>query len=440
MNLISPSKNIFHTFRQNVLGMMLQFLSIYMIVKLYGAEGNGEYAIALLLPALLTSFLSLGLPTSMVYFLSSKRIATKEARKVTFYVATPLCILGGGGAFYLIHFQPQLFNNIEISLLLWALLIFPLGLFQTLLLGIMQGKQDFLNYNRVKLVQPSLFLLLIIISFYFAETPEISLALKSYVASSFVSLVLISVLVHKMAQNEGDIKKTSYSHKIEMLKYGLKSHLSNILAFVNYKSDIFLVFYFTNSQITGVYVLAAQLSEKLWVFSQSISTVLFPRLSSIDDNLGNKEELTSFACRLTIFITLCVGIIGFMLSVPLATVIFGEEFGLVPLIILILLPGIVAMAGSRVIANDIASRGRPELNLYGSVVVVIVNIIGNLILIPLLGVLGAGIATSAAYILNLVIRVLIFNRYCNGSAICALIINKQDFRVVLRLTRALLKG
>ncbi|WP_269851929.1 oligosaccharide flippase family protein [Methanosarcina horonobensis] len=48
----------------------------------------------------------------------------------------------------------------------------------------------------------------------------------------------------------------------ECLGYGWKAHLSNILAFVNYRADLFLVNFFLTPAATGIYLIAVQIAEK----------------------------------------------------------------------------------------------------------------------------------------------------------------------------------
>jgi Na+-driven multidrug efflux pump len=65
-----------------------------------------------------------------------------------------------------------------------------------------------------------------------------------------------------------------------------------------------------------------------------------------------------------------------------------------------LLPGIVLISGTRVLANDISARGRPELNMYTAWLILIINIVANLLLIPHFGIEGAAIASTIAYTAN----------------------------------------
>ena len=84
--------------------------------------------------------------------------------------------------------------------------------------------------------------------------------------------------------------------------------------------------------------------------------------------------------------------------------VFGEEYVEALPAFLWLLPGIIAGAGSRIYANCIAAAGKPEWNMYSSIGVVTINVIGNILLVPKYGIVGAAWATSLAYVLNAVVK------------------------------------
>ena len=74
----------------------------------------------------------------------------------------------------------------------------------------------------------------------------------------------------------------------------------------------------------------------------------------------------------------------------------------------ILLPGVIAGAGARIVSNDIAARGKPELNMYTAILTVSINIISNIVFIPIYGLKGAALATTLSYFLNLIIKLIIY--------------------------------
>ena len=180
----------------------------------------------------------------------------------------------------------------------------------------------------------------------------------------------------------------------------------------------------------GVYVIAVGISEKLWLMSQAASTVLLPRLSQLSDEESKRKALTPLIARWVLLSTLLVALILATLAPWLIIWIFGLDYSEALLPLWILLPGIVFGAASRVLANDIAARGLPEWNLYTSLFVVTVNLIGNILLIPGYGLAGAAASTTTAYILNFILRISIYGRISENIWIDSIFIKLSDLEKI----------
>lgn len=96
--------------------------------------------------------------------------------------------------------------------------------------------------------------------------------------------------------------------------------------------------------------------------------------------------------------------------------VFGEEYVEALPAFLWLLPGVIAGAGSRIYANCIAAAGKPEWNMYSSFGVVSINIIGNIVLVPEYGIVGAAWATSVAYCFNACVKAWLVRQLSNADA------------------------
>jgi O-antigen/teichoic acid export membrane protein len=178
-----------------------------------------------------------------------------------------------------------------------------------------------------------------------------------------------------------------------------------------------------------------QFVERLWILSQAVSTVLLPRLSQLSSDEPKRKQLTPLVSRWTFAITLGAATLLAIIAHPLIDVLFGPGYHDAFRPLLILLPGIVAGSASKILANDLAARGRPELNMYTSWIVVIVNIIGNVVLIPIYGLAGAALATTIAYTLNLILRLYIHRQFDNSSWIDSILLKRSDLKGLASLAR-----
>lgn len=60
----------------------------------------------------------------------------------------------------------------------------------------------------------------------------------------------------------------------------------------------------------------------------------------------------------------------------------------------------------------------------------LLNFVGNLFFIPVFGVVGAAIATSFSFFMNLIVRLLIFSRFSGSDLISCLIIRAEDWKLL----------
>ena len=158
---------------------------------------------------------------------------------------------------------------------------------------------------------------------------------------------------------------------------------------------------------------------------------MFPHVASMKD----EDTLRTFTPIITRNVLLLSSLGGGALFIGawIIPFVYGEEFSGAISALQYLVPGIVALAASRVLANDIAARGLPILNSYLSGSMLIINIIFNLILIPHMGVNGAALASTISYSTNGLLRVFIYCRISGNTPLDVILIKKSDIMGYVRL-------
>jgi len=94
---------------------------------------------------------------------------------------------------------------------------------------------------------------------------------------------------------------------------------------------------------------------------------------------------------------------------------------------------------SRVLANDIAARGRPELNIWTAIITFIVNIVGNVLLIPEYGIKGAAIATTLSYIATTIACIIFYAKLSLNPWWSPLFLLRGDYLMFMQLASSLRK-
>lgn len=406
---------------------LIQLLIAIVIARLHGPEGSGVYTITMLLPLMLTTLMNMGVGPANVYFIGAGLIQPRDAWFKTLKLYAVLIIVGTViGAVVITFFAHYWFPGIKAALLWLALIVFPFSLLLSFIASFFQGLQQFKKYNIIILLQPISTLAAIALLYFMGERDLESLVIATIFGVVLSLFFALRQLLPIIKAGRDDNKREAPS----LLSYGFKAHLGNIITFANYKADLILVNYFIGPIGAGVYVVAMQFSEKLWLFSGAVSTVLLPKLSELSSNEEEKTALTPIVCRGVLVLTGLASLLLVALAEPVVRIMFGPAFyGAVP-VLYALTPGIILWAGGRVLANDVASRGKPEFNLYISLVVLTTNLLGNLILIPSFGLLGAAIATSLAYLVDFILKLVVYVRFTGNDWIRVVFVQGDDFRMI----------
>lgn len=382
---------------------LLQLLMVVVIARALGPEGNGQFAIALLLPTTLSRFLEMGLPAANAHFIGSQKISPRTAFTTAlqwFVLLAPVGIAIGAVGIWLAG--DRWFPSVP-TVALWLMLAaYPVLLLQAFLTSIFHGLQAFTAYNITLLLHPALALAL---SFGLVATgrSDVTSLLAAYLLGAVLTLIVSAQMLYRyfkraaagqQVRSQGLI---NFSYSRRAAQYALVTHIGTTLAFLNYRADVYLLNLLGSAAETGLYVTATQMVEKLWLLSAAVGVVLMPYISRISSEADKIRKVTPLMCIGVSLLTGIAGIMTALLSAFLVGILFGDDYAPAAVIMQLLLPGIVAWAGARVLAIDINARGKPELNMYMSFGVLVVNVCGNLLLIPRYGMRGAAIATTLAY-------------------------------------------
>jgi O-antigen/teichoic acid export membrane protein len=413
-------------FRQ-LLGSVLALLAMMLIARTLGSEGQGQYTMTIILPVMLFTMLNGGAPTSTVYYVAQKRYSLQVIYSTNFYSALLLSLVAAAiGAMVVLFYQERFFEGVPQSLLLVVLLALPLIFVQRNLQTIFQGEEDFEKFNSIVILN-QLGLLLFAALFVWFWDMGLRGAVISFVSTQLLIFLVTVRLVNK-TYDLGFPSSFSSAYLKDCFSYGIKGHMSNVLTYFNYRIDLFVIAHLLDNAAVGIYSIAVALVEKVWIVSQSVSAVLFARVATLTTS-EERNRFTMLMARNTLLIT-AIGSLFLMLGVKILLVpIFGEEYALSEQPFLWMIPGVVIFSLGRVLSNDFSGRGKPEWNTYVAFVVAVSNIALNFFLIPIFGLLGAALATTISYLLDVLIKSAVFVKVNQQSVFDLVVVKKSDFEL-----------
>lgn len=397
------------TFTSGVLSLMIGVGTSVILARVLGPEGRGMYALAVLLPSLIVTIGNLGVGPATVYYVARRKFRREEILGNNVLLSLFVGALGIlAGLVAVVFFRESVFPGVAPGYLFLALILVPTEIFSSYIGYMLLGAQRIREFNYAQLIQSALFLGFIALGLLGLRAGVLG-AILAGLAAWLVADVLVFRWAKEVAGGIDFAPSTSYMRQVAT--YGLQAHLSNILGFLNYRVDIFLVNGFLGPAAVGLYSVGVALVEKLWMISQAASTVLFPRVAAETDE-DRRKEFTPLVAR-TVFWTTALGALMLaFFSRWIVLLLYSEAFLSAVSALQALLAGIVALSAGRVLSNDIAGRGFPGLNIYTGIAAVATNVVLNLLWIPRYGIAGAAWASTVSYTVSF-LGILFF--YCRLS-------------------------
>ncbi|MBL8152903.1 MAG: flippase [Anaerolineae bacterium] len=377
-----------------LIGLVISIL----LARGLGTENRGAYAVVIVFAAIGVTFLNGGIGVALTYYLAKQELSLLTAVHLSLFLSTVTSLIGlavGGALIALFH--EAVFPGIAVHLLLIGLVIIPTTLFRDNLQVIFLGLQDFRAYNLIGLI-PYTLILIFTLALVWGLRLGVEGALLANVIGHGASLLATFLLVRRRLPSGERIfpVKFTLAQARQMITFGLLVHLSNVIVYFNYRADIFLLNLLTSRVSVGLYDVAVTLGERIWLLSSAVSTVIFPRIASLQTD-QERQQVTPIVTRYVFWFVLIVAAIVYGIAEWGVIFIYGAEFQGAAVVLRLLLPGIILESISKILANDIAGRGRPQLNALLATTASAINIAANLILIPRIDLLGSALATSISY-------------------------------------------
>ena len=195
----------------------------------------------------------------------------------------------------------------------------------------------------------------------------------------------------------------------EHLSFGVRGFLGGILTEMNTRVDVLMLGYFSDDFTVGIYSFAAILAEGLAqlpvVFRRNVDPILGRCFAEQD-----RSAMQDLSRRVKRKVYLLMGLIGVattaLYPVALKLLERGPELAASWAVFAILMAGIVANSGYRPFLGILPQGGRPGTQTVLVAALVGSNVVLNAILIPVIGIYGAAIATAFVYVLEALLIVL----------------------------------
>ena len=228
-----------------------------------------------------------------------------------------------------------------------------------------------------------------ILAFYTMErTIMVSLAL--IVVGDLITVVMALMRMRRLPNPlRADLRFAA-----RIVPFGFVSMLTTLMLTLNYRVDTLMmgyIFSIPDAEI-GFYTLGVSLSEYGWLIPDAFREVLFSRTAK-DDAIG--EVTMSMKVNLYLTLAMIAGIL--LLGRPVIALLAGAEYLPAYPVTVLLMAGIIPMSYFKIIGTLLLAQGKKMVYLGMLTGSVVVNILCNLVTIPLWGKMGAALSSVVSY-------------------------------------------
>ncbi|MGN1270359.1 MAG: oligosaccharide flippase family protein [Clostridia bacterium] len=410
-------KNIISNLALQITTIIMGFFTSILLARGLGTENQGQFSYYTLIFGIIAGYGGIAITSSMSYFIKKTDFDKQDIINTNI---SALLILSTIYVIAIILFKHIIFsNNIYILMIIWLIYAISL-LFSNFFVTIYVAEENIYVYNKYFILIYILKSLLIIGLYYINMLNIFNLSILYAILEVVRLVILLKILKIKY--------KFSINKKIiiEELKYGMPLYLAGLFIYLNYRVDqIYVRQTLGNSQL-GIYSIAVHLADLAFIFPDSIKSAFEGKLYSCRKE--ERKHISAQIIKFAFYITLIICIIG-ILCKPLVTILYGSEYEQSGGLMVILLLGISFVAIGKVAPAYFCTDGRTKIHLKVSGMVLIINIILNSIFVPRIGVNGAAIASTIAYIVYGVTYIILLKK--DGITIKELLIpKKEDFYII----------
>jgi O-antigen/teichoic acid export membrane protein len=387
------------------------FILLPLITKTLGAYDYGIWAQISITISLLTPMALLGLSMALVRFLSAEK-DPERIREGLYSIIVFVLFTGSGISFLVLLLSDPLavsvFGDITTSPYIKA------GSFLILLSALNQLALFYFRISR----QTRTFAIFTIFRVFGQLFLVLALLLSGFgvmgviLAHLTVDAALFVVAMVRIITQVG-FALPKFTYLTEYLRYSLPLTPNSLIRWITDSSDRYLIGFFLGVGSVGIYSAAYAIGNLVQLFISPIQFILFPTLSKLyDEGKSNDVKVyLSYSMKYFLFIAIPAVFGLTVLSKPLLEIFTSPEF--VPgssVIPFIALAGL--MAGVfQIVINITHLVKRTQFNLVIHVIAAVINVILNVLLIPMIGILGAAIATTLSYLVMVIICTIVSFRY-----------------------------
>lgn len=370
-------------------------LATLMVARVGGPSAVGDYALLRVMPWLLAVVVSGGLAAATPWFLAGPTRDDPRVRSTLVAMAAASAVVSlliwlAASPFLRVTF----FLDLTTVIVAWAGVKSVSRLLVITAKAASQGTGDLPGTNQAIVLEELLFIP--------AYAAALLLGLGGG-AAVVAALIAADVVTGAIAWRRlfgrhyfAAVGRPSLAVAKRVYVFGVRGQVGSLMYLVNLRLDFMIVDLLVGPAVLGVYAVASKFAELLRLLPISFEWVLYPGFArqTATEAWTRASWLVPRAAAATCLAALPLA----LLAQPVIPFFYGHAFAEAVEPTRLLLIGLSVEGASGVITAYLFGRGRPGLNSIATFGGVVVTVGLDLLLIPRFGLVGAAVASTAAYL------------------------------------------
>jgi O-antigen/teichoic acid export membrane protein len=181
----------------------------------------------------------------------------------------------------------------------------------------------------------------------------------------------------------------------ELFRFGLPLGVNNVLSFIFLKIDRVMLGIMLSPAGVAAYDVASRIPDNVARMYSAFQSVYFPNIAELfaQGRKAQAEKVLGHSLRIISFLTLLAAMVGLLYQKEIIMLLFSSKYSdSAPAFALLMLCFSIALVGD-ILGTSLVAFGQSDKPMKINIVDTVFNVVGNLLLIPRFGIMGAVFAT-----------------------------------------------
>lgn len=403
-------KQIFQLATGAMINLVIGVLTTPIITRLVDPNEYGQLNMFNTYSTIALMVFTLGLDQTFVryYYTNKDKYYKKKLFDFCFGLPVFLAVIGSIAITIIHSIYPDFlgFDNIVVWFFVINIFVLILNRFGMLVLRL-QYKTAL--YSTMNILHKALYVIIVIPFVVLIKNHYLYILVIATILSVLITSI-VCIISERKLWFEQIVNYDFTTSKVELLKYGFPLMIASGVFIIFQATDKICVKHFGTYTDVGVYSSAQSLMSVFAIIQTTFNTLWAPKAI---DHYETYPDDQSFYLRVNKIITVFMFTFGacILLGKDLFVLLLGQKYREASTIIPFLMfnPIMYTISETTVTGLSITKHTSSQVIITG--ISAVVNLIGNILLIPLLGSKGAAVSTGISYIVFFTLRTFFSNHY-----------------------------